>query len=323
MAAVGYEGDGMTTQQVETAIVLGTITGTGNASVTVTAYGMTNSPKEISVAVTNGDSASDAADKIRTALAFDSNVAAMFLVSGTGANVVLTKHLAAANDSTLNIAIDNDTCTGLTAAPTSTNTTAGTGIENGYCTLANLKSSDVLSFTNTSHDEILEDIITAASREIDRETSRQFYQASETRYYTAQNPYCIEVDDIDAESGVTVEIDLNGDGIYEYTLASTDYTLAGYNDRKKGYPYSKIELTPNAQYTFSTTRKGNKVTAPFGWASVPRDVKLLCIQLANREYQRLRTALGVAGASAVGQITMEIPSDPDIERKLNKFRKLT
>lgn len=313
----------MTTQQVETATVLGTITGDGNAAVTVTAYGMTNSPKTINVAVTNGDSAATVGGLIRTALAFDSNVAAMFLVSGAGANVVLTKHLAAANDSTLNIAIANGTCTGLTAAPTSTNTTAGSGIENGYCTLATLKSTDVLSFTNATHDEILEDIITAASREIDRETARQFYQTTETRYYNTKDPYCIYVDDIDAESGVTVEIDLDGDGTYEYTLASTDFTLGGYNDRKKGYPYTKIEITPSAQYTFSLARKGNKVTAPFGWASAPRDIKLTCIQLANREYQRLRTALGIAGASAIGQINMEIPNDPDIERKLNKFRRLT
>lgn len=313
----------MTTKQVETATVLGTITGTGNATVTVTAYGMTNSPKAISVAVTSGDTASVVGGLIRTALAFDVDVAALFLVSGAGANVVLTKHAAAANDSTLNIAIDNGTCTGLTAAPTSTNTTAGTGIENGYCTLAALKSSDVLGFTNTSHDEILEDIITAASREIDRETARQFYQTSETRYYNTKNPYCLEIDDIDSESGVTVEIDLNGDGVYEYTLASTDYTLGGYNDRKKGYPYTKLELTPNAQYTFSLARKGNKVTAPFGWASVPKDIKLVCLNLSNREYQRLKTALGVAGASAVGMINMDIPNDPDIERKLNKFRKLT
>lgn len=313
----------MTTKQVETATVLGTVASDGNAKVTVTAYGMGNSPKAISVAVLNLDTASDVAGKIRTALAFDSDVAAMFLVSGTGANVVLTKHLAAANDSTVNIAIDNDTCTGLTAALTSTNTTAGTGIENGYCTLAGLKSTDILNFTNTTHDEILEDIITAASREIDRETARQFFQSTEVRYFNTRNPYCLEVDDIDADSGVTVEVDLNGDGIYEYTLASTDFYLGDYNNRKKGYPYSKIEITPSAQYTFSTAPKGNKVTAPFGWASVPRDVKLLCLDLANREYQRLKTAMGVAGASSIGEIRMEIPSDPDIERKLNKFRRLT
>lgn len=314
----------MTTQQVETATVIGTITGTGNASVTVTAYGMVNSPKTISVAVTSGDTASIVGGLIRTALAFDSSVAAMFLVSGSGANVVLTKHVAAANDSTLNIAIDNGTCTGLTAAPTSTNTTAGTGMTNGYCTLAQLKSADVLNFSGTTHDEILETTIEAVSRLIDDNTARQFYQVTEARYYNTKDPYCLQVDDIDATSGITIEIDLNGDGVYEYTLASTDYSLAGYNDRSKGFPYSKIEITPAAGYTFSTTKKGNKVTAPFGWASVPKKVTLATILQSNREYQRFKTALGVAGATAVGAITMDVPElDPDVERLIQQYKRLT
>lgn len=314
----------MTTKQIETATVLGAITGSGNATVTVTAYGMGNSPKAISVAVLNLDSASDVGGKIRTALAFDSDVAAMFLISGSGANVVLTKHVAAANDTTLNIAIDNGTCTGLTAAPTSTNTTAGTGMTNGYCTLAQLKHSDILKFTDTSHDEILEIIIEGVSRLIDDETGREFRQITEARYYNAKDPYCIYIDDIDSDSGVTVEIDLNGDGVYEYTLASTDFTLAGYNDRSKGFPYSKLELTPNAQYTFSLAKRGNKVTAPFGWASVPKKVTLATMLQSNREYQRLKTALGVAGATATGQITLDIPKlDPDVERLIQQYKRLT
>jgi hypothetical protein len=318
----------MTTRQIETATVLGTITQTGNASVTVTAYGMTNSPKTISVAVTDTDSASIVGGLIRTALAFDTDVAALFLVSGAGANVVLTKHVAAANDSTLNIAIDNGTCTGLTPALTSTNTTAGTGLTNGYCTLAQLKSADVLNFTTgtnlTAHDEILETIIEAVSRLIDNATARQFYASTETRYYNSKDAYCIETDDIASASGVTVEIDLDGDGTYEYTLASTDYDLAGYNDLLKGWPYTKLETTPAAQYTFSKARKGNKVTASFGWAAVPKTITLACILQSNREYQRFKTALGVAGTSAVGTITLDIPAlDPDVEKLVQPYRRLT
>ena len=46
-------------------------------------------------------------------------------VGGYGTVVELTALTAAANDATLNIAIANGTCAGLTAAPTSANTTAG------------------------------------------------------------------------------------------------------------------------------------------------------------------------------------------------------
>lgn len=126
------------TAQVETATATGTITGSGNAAVVVTAAGMTGSPKTINVAVTNGDTASVWAGKVRTALAADADVSALFTVSGTTTSIVLTRkptdtiigQLAtytfyADNDTSLNISLDNGTCTGITTAATSTNTTAG------------------------------------------------------------------------------------------------------------------------------------------------------------------------------------------------------
>ena len=113
------------TQQVETATVVGTVTGAGNATVVVTCTGMTGTPKTISVAVAEGDDAAAVAGKIRTALNADSAVTALFDVGGTGAAVTLTRKVVAANIANLNISVDNGTCTGLTTAATSADTTAG------------------------------------------------------------------------------------------------------------------------------------------------------------------------------------------------------
>jgi len=111
--------------QVETATVAGTIIGSGNAVVVITAAGMTGSPKTIQAQVTALDTASDVAGKIRTALGLDADVIAMFSVGGATNKVILTRLAAAANDATLNISINNGTCAGLISAPTSENTTAG------------------------------------------------------------------------------------------------------------------------------------------------------------------------------------------------------
>ena len=113
------------TKQVETATVVGTVSTAGNATVIVTAAGMTGSPKTLTVAVALNDSAAVVAQKIRETLAADAAVTALFSVGGIGAAVALTKLLAAANDSTLNISINNGTCAGLTAATQSVDTTAG------------------------------------------------------------------------------------------------------------------------------------------------------------------------------------------------------
>ena len=121
------------TAQVETATAAGTITASGNASVTVTSAGMSGSPLTISVPVVIGDTASTWAGKVRTALAAVVDVAARFTVGGVTTAISLTRLAAtvgglpirSANDASLNIALANGTCTGITAAPTSTNTTTG------------------------------------------------------------------------------------------------------------------------------------------------------------------------------------------------------
>jgi hypothetical protein len=113
--------------QVETATAAGTVTADpgGNATVTVTAAGMTGSPKAVAVALLLNDDANAIATKIRGALTADANVSAFFTVSGETDKVILTAKTAAENDTTMNIAIAAGTATGVTTAATSANTTWG------------------------------------------------------------------------------------------------------------------------------------------------------------------------------------------------------
>lgn len=110
--------------QVETATAAGTVTTAGNAAVTVTSKLFAESVV-VDVPVEVNDDAAAIALAIRTALADDPDVSANFDVSGDAAAVVLTARVLDVNDSTLNIAIDNGTSEGITAAATSTDTTPG------------------------------------------------------------------------------------------------------------------------------------------------------------------------------------------------------
>ena len=122
--------------QVETATAVGTVTTAGDATITVTAAGLTGSPLAISVAVALNDTPTLWAAKVRTALAADAAVGAMFYISGATDAIILTRKekaayvvgpdtydIAYANDATLNVAIANDTSAGITADATSANTT--------------------------------------------------------------------------------------------------------------------------------------------------------------------------------------------------------
>jgi len=114
------------TQQVETAVAVGTATGDGDVDVVITSAILDTSPLTIEVPILLSDTAAMWAAKVRTALMQNGDVATHYNVSGATDNIILTARKAAANDATLNIELDNGTPDpGITPDATSNNTTAG------------------------------------------------------------------------------------------------------------------------------------------------------------------------------------------------------
>ena len=87
--------------------------------------GLTAATSTITTAGKVADNANAIAQKIRTALAADAAVIALYTVGGLTDKVILTRKVAADNDTSLNISIADGTCAGITTAASSTNTTAG------------------------------------------------------------------------------------------------------------------------------------------------------------------------------------------------------
>lgn len=128
------------TAQVETATIVaaGGCNSNGTMALVVTSAGMTGNPRTVNVVLTIAQHTTAAliTTAARTALAADAVIAARFTVGGTSAAITLTRrptntftvpggtlNFYAANDTTLNLAIP--TGLGVTAAASSTNTTAG------------------------------------------------------------------------------------------------------------------------------------------------------------------------------------------------------
>jgi len=120
--------------QVERAVVVGTITGSGNTTFTVTGAGITGSPVAVTVAVVSGDTPIIVAAKAAAAINLNAAISALYRASSDGVNVLLTRKLAAANDSSLNIAYTNAGATGLTPDATSDDLVAGVN----YATLVDI-----------------------------------------------------------------------------------------------------------------------------------------------------------------------------------------
>lgn len=136
-------------QQVETATIVGTITKEGTATVTVTSA-LYDEPVVMHVAVALADDAAAVAGKIRSYIV--PILADEFTVSGEGASVVLTAVAPAADDATLNIAVTNGTCEGLTPDATSDNTTAGVVAD-----IVTIGTTDILGLPyKLAHNTVLE-----------------------------------------------------------------------------------------------------------------------------------------------------------------------
>jgi CSLREA domain-containing protein len=116
------------TNQVETLTVLSSPSGcggpTGTVSVVVIANGLAQSGIPFPVTVNQSDSPAQVADTIKTFLAGGGppDLTGFFTITGSSADVVFTKNAPETNDTTMNVAVLNGTCTVVTA---SANTTAG------------------------------------------------------------------------------------------------------------------------------------------------------------------------------------------------------
>lgn len=192
-------------------------------------------------------------------------------------------------------------------------------VTNGYCTLTELKKRTGHDLGDAGEDAILESVINAVSRLIDRYTGRRFYTTAtdETRYYTAkERDYLSPGDDI--ISITTLYTDNDGDRVYEYTWAATDYDLYPANAALDGKPYTWLELAPNGDYVFPATPRGVKIVGKFGYAATtPPDVKEACLLQCHRLFKRKDAPFGVLGSDALGQVVVINRLDPDVQELLS------
>ena len=114
--------------QVDTATCAGTVTGTGNAILTITGAQLASSPLAVSVPVVSGDVDTVWAAKALAALKSSAASDYYDFALPTSTSISITPRRWALNDSTLNLAIANGTSTGITPEPTSANTTASSGV---------------------------------------------------------------------------------------------------------------------------------------------------------------------------------------------------
>lgn len=181
-----------------------------------------------------------------------------------------------------------------------------------YATLAELKVARGVS--DTTDDTALTRALTAASRAIDRRTSRRFYlddDASERVYGVAGRATPdgrILIDDVGDLDDLAVDT-----GTSTSWSPVADYETGPDNALTRGMPIT--ELSVYGYWAGPRVR----VTARWGWPVVPDEIHEAALILANRLYLRKDTPEGVKGSADWGVIRMS-RVDPDVESLIGPYR---
>lgn len=203
-------------------------------------------------------------------------------------------------------------------------------ITNGYATLTEIKT--FLSISDNVDDTLLEGMVEAASRSIDRIANRRFYldANASARAYRVSSPIILFTDDIGTTSGLIVKTDDDGDGTFETTLTlNTDYIMDPLTALDLGRPYTQVTVV-SSTVTFpifpglfqNGLRPGVQVTARWGWPSVPDDINQACLILTADLYKRKDSPGGILGLGDLGAIRMS-PLGRDVTAMVRAYRKET
>jgi hypothetical protein len=195
-------------------------------------------------------------------------------------------------------------------------------INQGYATLAQVKSA--LRISDNVDDSLLEMAVESASRAIDGHAGRYFYSSgTATRYYASENDFITQIDDV-SSTAITLQTSSAADGIYNITWDAGDYQLEPLNGNVDGLavPYTRIRAVNNYLFPSATEEAVVKLTAVFGWASVPIAITQACIIQASRIFKRLDSPLGVAGFGDLGAISVTRDIDPDVAQLVAPYRRM-
>lgn len=194
-----------------------------------------------------------------------------------------------------------------------------------YATTAELAA--FVRISDSADDAQLALAVAAASRAIDLATHRQFglVASPEVRYYTPRYQgrharWAVQIDDLMTATGLEVAYDADAD--QTFTGDITDYVVRPANAAAEGRPWTELAVLAVSDVQPDATDASLRVTAQWGWSSVPDAVKQACLLQASRLLTRRDSPYGVAGSPQAGsEIRLLAKVDPDVEVALRGYKR--
>lgn len=185
-----------------------------------------------------------------------------------------------------------------------------------YATLAALKRARKIPLSDTAEDDALRDALEQASRAIDDKCGRSFYLDPVASARILRTRGRVVVDDDgdrllipDAGAEPTL-IEASGDRV-------TWSTITGWFTGPDGRA-SSAAITELIRDRSTWQDRWYRITAQWGWPSVPAPIANATLLLANRRFVRLDSPEGVSGWAPEGAVRIS-RFDPDIEDLVSPY----
>lgn len=204
-------------------------------------------------------------------------------------------------------------------------------ITNGLCSLADVK--DALHITNIDTDDRISLAIDASSRLIETECNRRFWADTEAsaRTFVSNDPWLVEVDDISTTEGLILQTDYAGDGTFGTTWDAEDYQtepLNGIMEGEANWPVTVLRAIRSLYfpvwggiaYPRPYTQALVKVTAVWGWASVPSRVQQACIVQSIATFKATDVPFGATPFGETGVLRLKQALHPTAAMLIEAYR---
>lgn len=188
-----------------------------------------------------------------------------------------------------------------------------------YATLTELKYR--LGIPDAQDDDGLGAALDVASKGIEFCCQRQFNDAgtATARTFYVDSPRRGEVDDFHTTTGLIIATDESGEGTYTTAWTVSDYELHPLNgivEGVPGWPYSKI-LGVGRTFPVCVRRAPLRVTARWGWATVPAPVKEATLILAEEVFKLKDMPFGAGGYGEYGRIRAR--ENPNVLMRISPY----
>jgi len=218
-------------------------------------------------------------------------------------------------------------------------TDSGIGMTGWYTGMEELKSRLTINPNDTSSDYEIQLAIQNASNWVTSYCGQPFYQITEARTFLPRSIWELDIDPMVSDpavisSNLSVDLDYDGDGVYEthWTLGENFVLKYGhgndtYNMNSSGIPqpYRRIQALMNAKngpgmfpFPYPNLHMDQvKVTATWGWNTVPPNVSQATLMLAVDLFKSKDAPFGFAGTADIGLV--KVQSNPWVTELLRPF----